>query len=152
MDGTLRGMASFLVPESVVNDTFYDAVEKALYNIRATEVSDICKKMTDKKCLISTGFEIKASVDVDDSECYHIPAFVDNYGDWYPPEDNYEPVFKYDGNGIVVDILNSLKSFLSVPVKEVSLTVNHVSGSYFGNNICFDVNDDLSDQFTARCI
>lgn len=152
MDGTLRGMASFFVPKSVVNDTFYDAVEKALYNIQATEVSDICKKMTDKKCLISTGFEIKASVDVDDSECYHIPAFVDNYGDWYPPEDNYEPVFKYDGNGIVVDILNSLKSFLPVPVKEVSLTVNHVSGSYFGNNMCFDVNDDLSDKFTARYV
>ena len=149
MNGVLRAQAQFLVPADILCDSFYDTVEKAFWDIRSSEVTDICKSVLGNKCVISTGFEIETDVDVDDSNCYSIPSFVDRYGDYYEPVENYEPVFHYNGNAIVQDILNSLL-FQQLPITEVILKVNHIKGMFSGDINSFEVNEDVIDCFIAR--
>ena len=148
MDGTLRAQAQFLVPAEMVCDSFYDIVEKAFYDINVSAVTDICKQNVGNNCIISTGFEMTIDVDVDDSNCYSIPCFIDRYGDYHEPIENYEPAFHYDGNAIVQDVLNSL--LFQLPITEVILKVNHIKGMFSGDVNSFEVNEDVTDSFVAK--
>lgn len=151
MDGTLRAQAQFLVPAEMVGDSLYDIIEKAFCDINASAITDICKKNVSGKnvCAISTGFEIETDISVDDSNCYSIPGFVDRYGDYYEPIENYEPEFSYDGNAIAQDILSSLIQ-QQLPITEVILKINHIKGIFSGDMNSFKVNEDVADSFAAK--